>query len=424
MSREDPSTVQRIPLQSWTILLLLILVSVGFTMDRQVPMIVAEQVKAEFRLSDAQVGLFTGLSYSLSYAVAGLLMGPVVDRRNRARLLAIMQLVWSALTAITAVAGSYVQLLAARFAVGASEAGASPSSLSIIADIFPPVRRNLAVGLYKIGTPLGYFAASVGCGYIASVYGWRAAFLAAGLPGILITLALLRWLPEPRRGAMDAGGGAVKPEPLPFLQVLKLALRGPGIGLLILGLVLYSFANVGAQAFVVPFLQRAHGMPLLEAASYFGIAAAIGGLSPVLLGLIADRATRRGIQYAAWVCAGIGAVTIVAGLTMATTEIIWLLVGALILWQVLMLGISGINYATMLTLSPPGARGTLMSFILISTNLIAIGLGPVVTGMLSDWLGASGEALRTAIIIMISLNILSILVYAGSAWQLARRDGI
>lgn len=421
MSRDGTSAVQRIPPQSWVMLFLLTLVSVGFTMDRQVPMIVAELVKKEFALSDAQVGLFTGLSYSLSYACAGLLMGPVVDRRNRARLLAIMQLVWSALTALTAAAGSYHQLLAARFAVGASEAGASPSSLSIIADIFPPIRRGLAVGLYKIGTPLGYFAASVGCGYIASLYGWRAAFLAAGIPGIAITLALLRWLPEPKRGAMDPDGGAVKPEPMPFREVLKVAARGPGIALLILGLVIYSFANVGAQAFVVPFLQRAHGMPLLEAASYSGIAAAIGGVSPVLLGLINDRATRGGIQYAAWVCAGIGLVTLAAGLLMATTDLPWLLVGALIVWQVLMMGISGINYATLLTLSPPGMRGTLMSFILISTNLIAIGLAPVVTGAISDHLGATGEALRSAIIIMISMNIFGIVAYVGSAWQLSRK---
>ncbi len=419
MSREDPSASQRVPLQNWTMLLLLTLVSVGFTMDRQVPMIVAELVKHEFQLSDAQLGLFQGLAYSLSYAVAGLLMGPVVDRRNRARLLAGMLFLWSGLTAITAAVGSYFQLLAARFAVGATEASASPSSLSIIADIFPPARRGLAIGLYKMGTPLGYFAASVGCGYIASTYGWRAAFLAAGIPGMLLTIALLRWLPEPKRGAMEAGGGA-KPEPIPFLKVLKLTWRAPGIGLMIFGLVIYSFANVGAQAFVVPFLQRAHGMPLIQAASYFGIASAIGGISPVLFGLINDRATRGGIQRAAWVCAGIGAVTLVAGMLMATTGLVWLLVGALILWQVLMLGISGINYATLLTLSPPGARGTLMSFILISTNLIAIGLGPWVTGLLSDHLGATGVALRTAIIIMISLNIFGIVAYAGAAWQLGR----
>lgn len=424
MPVETTSAAQVIPLRSWTMLLLLTLVSVGFTMDRQVPMIVAELVKKEFALTDAQVGLFTGLSYSLSYAVAGLLMGPVVDRRNRARLLAGMQLVWSALTALTAVAGSYAQLLAARFAVGASEAGASPSSLSLIADIFPPVRRGLAVGLYKIGTPMGYFAASVGCGYVATIYGWRAAFLAAGIPGIFLTIALLRWLPEPRRGAMEPDGGAKRPEAMPFRDVLRIALHGPGIALMILGLVLYSFANVGAQAFVVPFLQRAHGMPLFEAASYSGIAAAIGGLSPVLIGLINDRATRHGVQYAAWVCAGIGVATLAAGLLMATMSTVWLLVGAMILWQVLMLGISGINYATLLTLSPPGMRGTLMSLILISTNLIAIGLAPVVTGAISDHLGATGEALRGAIIIMISINVFSIVAYAGSAWQLSRTQKI
>jgi MFS family permease len=147
----------------------------------------------------------------------------------------------------------------------------------------------------------------------------------------------------------------------------------------------------------------------------------IGGLSPILLGLINDRATRRGVEYSAWVCAAVVAVTLATGLTMASTRLIWLFAGALTLWQVLMLGISAINYAALLTLSPPAMRGTLMAFLLVGTNLIGIGLGPVATGMLSDWLGSSGGALRQAIVIMISLNLLGILAYAGSAWQLARQ---
>ena len=422
MSRGDPLSppaAQAVPLRNWGMLILLTLVSVGFTMDRQVPMIVAESVKTEFGLSDSQLGLFTGLSYSLSYAVVGVLIGPVVDRRNRARMLAGLLFLWSGLTAVAAGVASFAQLLGARFAVGASEAGASPISLSIIADLFPPVRRGIAIGIFKIGTPLGYFAASALCGTIASRFGWRAAFLAAGLPGMLLTLALLRWLPEPNRGAMDAT--VASPVPMPIGAVFRTVARAPGIGLMILGLVIYSFANVGAQAFMVPYMQRGLGMTLARASACLGVAAMIGGLSPILLGLINDRATRKGVAYSAWVCAGIGVVTMAAGLTMATTGQLWLFVGALTLWQVLMLGISAINYAALLTLSPPAMRGTLMALLLVGTNLIGIGLGPVATGMLSDWLGASGEALRTAIIIMISLNILGILAYLGSAWQLVRQ---
>jgi predicted MFS family arabinose efflux permease len=422
MARDDPQSLARghaVPASHWGMLFLLTLMSVGFTMDRQVPMIIAEAVKKEFALSDSQLGLFTGLSYSLTYAIAGVLIGPVVDRRNRSRMLAGMLFLWSGLTAVAGVVTSFVQLLGARLAVGASEAGASPISLSIIADLFPPVRRGLAIGLFKIGTPLGYFAASAMCGAIAARYGWRAAFFAAGFPGLLLTLALLRWLPEPKRGAMDAG--AAKPEPMPLGAVLGVILRGPGIGLMILGLVIYSFANVGAQAFIVPYMQRGLSMSLAQAAAYYGVAAMIGGLSPILLGLVNDRATRRGVEYSAWVCAGVGVVTMATGLVMANTALVPLFVGALTVWQVLMLGISAINYAALLTLSPPAMRGTLMAILLVGTNLIGIGLGPVVTGMLSDRLGAGGAGLRQAIIIMISLNIIGILAYAGSAWQIARQ---
>lgn len=422
MSRDDPRSAletQAVPLGSWVTLILLLLVSLGFTIDRQAPMIVAEAVKTEFHLSDKQLGLFTGLSYSLSYAVVGLLIGPVVDRRHRSRLLAGMLFLWSGLTAVAGFVTSFPQLLGARLLVGAAESGGSPTSLSILADSFPPARRGMAIGLYKIGTPAGYFVASLVCGYMASRYGWRAAFLAAGIPGMLLTFALLRWMPEPPRGALD--GGAV-PEPMTLGAVLNVVLRAPGIGLTCAGLILYSFANAGAQAFIVPFMQRAHGLSLLEASSYFGTAAAIGGLSPILLGWANDRAMRAGRHYSASLSAMIGLVTMIAGVAMATASTIWLLVAAMIVWQVLMLGISATNYAALLTLSPPAMRGTLMALLLTGSILIAFGLGPVVTGVLSDWLGSSGAALRRAIIIMISLNILGIAAYSAAAWQLIRQQ--
>jgi predicted MFS family arabinose efflux permease len=396
-------------------LALLLVASITFTIDRQVPMIVAELVKKEFHLSDSQLGLFTGLSYSVSYAVVGLLIGPVIDRRNRSRLLALMLFLWSGLTAVAGFVGSFVQLLAARFAVGAAEAGGSPTMMSILVDNFPPHRRGIAIGLFKMGLPIGFFTAAVLCGHVASLYGWRAAFLVAGLPGMLLALAIMRWLPEPRRGAMDEPG--TRSEPMPLAEVIRVIVRAPGVGFIALGFIFYNFGNAGVQAFIVPFMQRAHGLTLVKASGYFGLAAGIGGISPLVAGLINDRVMRRGIAWSPFLAAGMVLITTVAGLVMAITNADPLMVAALILWQLLLTGMTTVVYSVLLTLTPPGMRGTLVSWLLVGSIPISIGLGPVVTGGLSDLF----QSLRIAIIIMICVNMFGLLGFTLATRQLRRQ---
>lgn len=409
-----PSIARPVPVRTWVTLGLLLAASITFTVDRQVPMIVAELVKKEFQLSDSQLGLFTGLSYSISYAVVGLLIGPVIDRRNRARLLAGMLFLWSGLTAVAGFVGSFSQLLVARFAVGAAEAGGSPTMMSILVDNFPPHRRGVAIGLFKMGLPIGFFVASLMCGTMASRYGWRAAFLVAGLPGMLLALAIVRWLPEPRRGAMDAAG--TNAEPMPLAEVIRVIVRAPGVGFISLGYILYNFGNAGVQAFIVPFMQRTHGLPLVEASAYFGLAAGVGGISPLVAGVINDRVMRSSVAWSPLLAAAMVLITMIAGLVMAIAGADSVMVGGLIVWQLLLTAMTTVVYSVLLTVTPPGMRGTLVSWLLVGSIPISIGLGSVVTGGLSDLF----HSLRPAIIIMLCVNLFGLLGFALAARQLAR----
>src|SRR5690606_13029058 len=107
-------------------------------LDRTVVSIVIEPIRKEFGLSDGQLGLLTGMVYGLTFALAGIPLGLLVDRVNRRRLLAVLVLVWSGFTALAGFAQTFAHLLLARMGVGAAEAGGSPASMSIISDLFPP----------------------------------------------------------------------------------------------------------------------------------------------------------------------------------------------------------------------------------------------------------------------------------------------
>lgn len=415
MTRSHVPSTARASIRSMVILMLVHLV---YTLDRTVPIIIAEEVRKEFGLSDSQLGLFTGLAYGLSFAAAALLSGPLVDRFNRTRLLALMLFLWSGLTAVGALVTSYWQLLILRLTVGAAEAGGSPAALSIMADMFPANRRGSAIGFYKIGSPLGYLLASAGCGFIASEYGWRAALLAAGIPGMLLALAVIRWVPDPRRGAFDEAP-AQDANAFSLAAVGKVLGGRTGLGPFIGGYVLFSCANAGLQAFIISFLARLHGVPLSEASSYFALSALLGAVSPLVLGLLNDRLVPRGLQWAAYLSALVAILAFVGGSSMLLAGTLAGAVVGLLVWQFLSLGMTAINLAGVLSVTPPAVRGTVISIFLVGGILVGMGLGPLLLGGMSDLLGG-GAALREAGVIILAINLLAALSFWIAGVQIGR----
>lgn len=180
-----------IPFHSWYTLGLLTLIYLCHAVDRSVISIVLEPLKQEFGISDSQVGILTGLAYATLYALAGIPIGYLIDRRNRRNLLAVLVAVWSACTVACGFAQNYWHLLTARLTVGAAEAGGAPTALSIISDLFPPDRRSTAISIFWVSTALGTAVSFAIGGLVAAEYGWRAAFFVAGLPGLLLVILLL-----------------------------------------------------------------------------------------------------------------------------------------------------------------------------------------------------------------------------------------
>jgi MFS family permease len=207
---------ERIGAYSWYVLGVLFLVYVFNFIDRNILSILAQDIKADLRLGDAQLGFLYGTAFAIFYALFGIPLGRLADSWYRGRLIAAGLAVWSAMTALSGLAGSYGQLALARVGVGVGEASASPAAYSLLSDYFPVRRRALVLSIYTAGLFVGGGLSLPLGGWIAHAWnrsyahgavpfglaGWQVAFLAVGVPGLLLSLWVLT-LREPARGLAE-----------------------------------------------------------------------------------------------------------------------------------------------------------------------------------------------------------------------------
>ena len=217
MTEEPTAARPRVSAYAWYALVLFVIVYVFNFIDRQIVSILAESIKADLKLDDAQIGFLYGTAFAVFYSLFGIPLGRLADSWYRGRLMAIGLALWSSMTALSGFAQSYGVLAAARVGVGIGEASASPAAYSMIADYFPKERRATALSIYSSGLYIGGGIALPIGGFILAAWArnfpdaanaplglapWQAAFLAVGLPGLL--LAAWIWnLKEPLRGAID-----------------------------------------------------------------------------------------------------------------------------------------------------------------------------------------------------------------------------
>jgi MFS family permease len=248
----------------WFVLGLFTLVYVLNFVDRQIIVILGPSLKAELNVGDAELGLLFGTAFALFYALFGLPLARLVDGWNRVATLTMGLLVWSATTTMSAFVGSYGQLAALRTLVGIGEASASPAAFSILQDYFPPKQRATALAIYGSGIYIGIgVSLAMGGGILAywggyapgarpfGLEGWQAAYLAAGLPGIVLALLIALTVREPARGASE---GLARPREPGAIRGLPIDL-----GLFVPILATFLLKRLGAPPAVV----RRHAMLLI-----------------------------------------------------------------------------------------------------------------------------------------------------------------
>lgn len=406
------------------VMLLLSAIYLLSSIDRMMVSTVAEPLKLEFGLSDTQLGVLTGLYFAISFSICGIPVGLLVDRLNRVRLLSGLLCLWSLLTLVSGFAGSYAMLALARIGVGGAEAGAPAASTSLIGDYFPSERRGTALSFFYVSTPIGVAAAFFFGGMITHHFGWRASFLLAGLPGLILAALLVFTVREPRRGAFDTLVADGKPKLPSFAGVVPAMRANPSLLTLLLAGMCLVAAQAGTNAFVTPFLMRVHHLSIQQAGFALGTAQLLPGILGVLAGgVVADRLARGPACAAPFALAFLMLVT---GPAAAAAYLVgdWQIAAWLLAAHYFLLSLYyGAHFSTYLSLSPVALRGTFAAIMAVMMTLTGYGLGPVLVGVTSDFAASMGAAqpLRWAEVAVSSIFLLASLFYAVSGFLLRRR---
>lgn len=387
LSSQPAQTQRAVPAGSWPALLLLTAVYAVSFVDRTAVSVVQDTIKAELQLSDWQIGLMIGPAFAIVYSLAGLPLARVAERYNRAHLLAWCLAIWSIMTMACGLARDFMTLFLARMGVGIGEAGGNPASHALIADLFPESRRATAIAIYTLGASLGTILGAAGVGWLASMLGWRATFLALGLPGFVLVAAIMLWLRDPRR-VMAARLDHQDPDtaPPPFTAVAIDLLRNSAFRHLVWGGSLIVLVGYGVAAFLPALLVRSYQLPLGQVGLITGIVAGAGGaIGTIAGGLAGDRWAHGNPEQLARITAFAvfpAPMLLVGGIMSHSLAV--LTTGAFF-GLIALYGYVAPAFAQVHALAHAQNRATVTSIYYLVTNLVGLGIGPPLIGAISDW---------------------------------------
>jgi len=373
-------------------------------MDRQILAILQEDIKTDLGLVDWQLGLLAGLAFAIFYATLGIPVAWLADRANRKGIIAISLAVWSAMTAAGGLAQNFTQMLIARIGVGIGEAGSSPPSHSMIADLYPPEKRAGAMGIYSLGVVLGAaFGTFIG-GLVAHHYGWRTAMFVIGLPGVLLAVLVWLFVVEPRRGLSDPQHAAALAAPMPPLRDgFAAILRTPAALHLVMAVTITSMIGYGLTAFGPSYMQRSLDLNKAEIAMYIAFPAGFFGmLSAVLGGKLADRFARtRGLYMQSTMVAVLKTATLPFTIAFLLLDLPAAAIAAYFIHVLLGNSYLGPSFALIQGLAPVRQRALWAAITLLVINLVGLGLGPTLVGTISHLLKPSlgADSLRWSMLI-------------------------
>ncbi|GAA2832555.1 spinster family MFS transporter [Nonomuraea rubra] len=419
---------------AYRILAVLALANLMNYYDRTVPSSVIEPIKAEFALTDTQIGLLTS-SFTVVYALAGIVVGRMADTHSRRRIMAAGMVAWSLFTAASGGAWSFASLLLFRLGVGIGEASYLPAASAMIFDAFPARRRARAIGIFQLGVPAGLLAAFLSVGAIAEATGsWRVPFLVAAVPGFVLA-ALILFLPEPPRGASEerapAGAGARSRQPIRDILRIRTLRR------LILASIALQIPAYAVAAFLVPLLQRYFGLTIGTASMSAGVILGLTGIAGLLLGgVVADLAGRRSLRARMMVgpaSLALGAPFILAALLLGPTAAGAFVALFAVGWS-FQFFFGAVALPAVADVVEPGLRATAVAVYFAVIYLLGGAVGPSVVGLLSDWFAATATAtaavsaeaagLRQALLVIVPafLILSSLAAWAASRTVLADHE--
>lgn len=406
--RMPSSTPNSLPFRPRYTLVLLTLLSALAFMDRQILAVLIEPIKHEFGVSDLQVGLMTGLGFSLPFALLGMPLGRMADHGTRTTILTWTRGLGGALAACGGGAMGFWTLLLTRSGSAVSEAGGGPTSISMLSDLYPPEQRSRVISVFGIGASLGALLALLLGAWLAQNYGWRMTLVLVGVSAVALTLLLWLTVQEPPR----------QPHPVQDTSsrgTLAELWHQPATRWLVIGAAFALLAGYGFGAWNNALLIRRHELSLQQAGWISGAAALSSMLGALWSGVMTDYLTRR---HQAWqlgvpllglagaLPSGLAYLMLPAGALTAATVLMVIYAFMIVWWAAPV-------YAALSFLVSSQRRARAHALMMLVGSIVGSGLGPILTGWVSDVIHRQlpGDGLRLALMGVVAMLIPAMLAF-------------
>lgn len=395
------------------LLLLLMLILAFNHIDRQVLSLLLEEIKAEFSLSDTQLGLLTGVAFAIFYSTIGIPIARWADRGNRVKIIALTTTFWSAMVALCGAATNFAQLLLARIGVAVGEAGCVPPANSLIPDHFSREERPRASSIYLLGVPLSVIIGYLFGGWLNEFFGWRWTFVIIAAPGILLGVLAFLTLREPRLSAKDADRSEIRVREKEdnllssrrahdFREVLFSLWRIATFRELSISYTIAGFFGYGISIWLPAFFIRSHHMDTGELGTWLALTyGVVGAIGTYAGGAVSSRlAPNREERQFKVLSIIVGVIAIVSVFTYLTPNK-YLAIALMSFSALSLTSVLGPTYGAIQSLVPVDMRAMAVAILLLLYNLIGMGLGPLVAGIFSDLLRGyfQEESLRYSLVI-------------------------
>jgi MFS family permease len=417
-----PAQMERTPIGSWLILAALFTAYICSFIDRMIVGLLVDQIKADLQISDTQISLIQGLSFAIFFTLASIPIGRLIDRVNRTKAISVGITAWSLATVACGQATSFIGLFVARMGVGVGEAVLSPAAYSIIADGFPRRRLGLAMGIFGLGSATGAgLAFMIGGAVVAlvasadtmvlplfgAVRPWQAAFIIAGLPGLLIALAFF-FIRDPRPAKTQAPGAPLgeaqpdQPAALPWSAVRGELKGNAGFYWSVFGgVAAVNLSVLGTVNWLPAMYMRGFGTALSTTGYIAGALLIAGGLlgmvgGGALMDRIGGGVPAARMRFCAF-AVGIAAIPAVA---FPLVSNIWMAGLLFIAFFTAAAAVVSAAPSVLQEMAPEGMRATIAALYVFVVNAVGIGLGPSVTAAIADTLFPGGDGIRSAMAIV------------------------
>ena len=365
-------------------------------------MLLMQSIKEDLNLSDSQLGLLTGIAFALFYATAGVPIARWADRGNRVTIASLAIGLWGLTVMACLLVGQYVHLLLARIAAAVGESGCKPPTYSLVGDYFPlPAERTRALTVYFAGNSLAALVSFIVGGWLNELFGWRMTFFIMGAAGLALAILVKLTVVEPRL-RVPAPLATPRAHP-PLKAVLALVWRRKSARHLGFALILLYLMGSGMGPWYATFMIRTHGMNTVELGVWLGVILGLSGASGILFGGYMTSRWLTGMERMQMRMTALTVIGVIpffiAFLTLpGKYQALLMLIPLMIIYGLFL----GPIFALLQRLVADDMRATVLAIVMLLANLIGLGLGPLIVGMLSDVLAPSvgADALRYAMLAM------------------------